>query len=128
MFHIMLSLTKDQRNHPAIQHALQVRESVAFSDYSCFFRLHKKCPNLGIFLMELLVPTMRMRGIRRMAKAFRPSFDLIVCLHQLGFNEDEMDEGKEWLKACGGVIIDSDFVTKDSEIHEPQTNKPSSLI
>jgi hypothetical protein len=63
-----------------------------------------------------------------MAKAIRPSFDLIVCLHQLGFKEDEMDEGKEWLKRCGGIINDTDFVTKDSEIHEPQSNKSNSLI
>jgi hypothetical protein len=125
----MLSLTNEQRSHPAIHHALQVRESVAFSDYFRFFQLHKECPNLGLFLTDLLVETMRMRGLRRIAKAFRPSLSLIVCLQLLGFDRhDKMDDGKEWLRACGAVIDESDFITKDSEIHEPETKQSSSLI
>jgi len=147
----MLSLTLKERNHPAISHALQVREAVAFSDYFWFFRLHKKSPNLGIFLTEILVPIMRMRGLRRIAKAYRPSVELSVCLQHLGFcdaaagdddgdgdnrtdgrNEDGgkiNEEGKSWLISCGAVIDGSKFVTKDSEIHAPDTkDKKNSLI
>eukprot|EP00536_Pseudo-nitzschia_multiseries_P004327 jgi/Psemu1/237550/estExt_Genewise1.C_710045 len=84
MYHIMLSLTASERNDPAISHALKVREAVALSDYFWFFRLHKTSPNLGIFLTELLVPTVRLRGLRRIARAYRPSIDLDVCFTQLG--------------------------------------------
>lgn len=156
MFHIMLSLTLQDRKHPAIQHALKVREAVASSDYYWFFRLHKSCPNLGVFLTDLLVPTMRLRGLRRIAKAYRPSIELIVCLQFLGFgckndvdqstssgaNGDEAttggtmndsgavdDEGKSWLLSCGGVVEGSKLITKDSDIHVPNTDtKKNSLI
>eukprot|EP00533_Pseudo-nitzschia_delicatissima_P003636 CAMPEP_0116095264 /NCGR_PEP_ID=MMETSP0327-20121206/9571_1 /TAXON_ID=44447 /ORGANISM="Pseudo-nitzschia delicatissima, Strain B596" /LENGTH=775 /DNA_ID=CAMNT_0003586921 /DNA_START=120 /DNA_END=2447 /DNA_ORIENTATION=- len=149
MFHIMLSLTPEHRNHPAIQHALKVREAVASSDYVGFFSSHKACPNLGVFLTGLLVPTMRMRGLRRIAKAYRPSIDLSVCLQYLGFGDNDVEsagdetkiketdgggkideEGKSWLISCGGVVEGSKFVTKDSQIHAPETPeaKKNSLI
>jgi len=154
MFHIMLSLTMKERNHPAIRHALRVREAVASSDYFWFFRLHKSSPNLGVFLTDLLVPTMRMRGLRRIAKAFRPSIDLSVCLRYLGFCNGDGDfqssskekddktkfdeinndsgkineEGKSWLISCGGVIKGSKFVTNDSEIHSPDRGKTKNSL
>lgn len=153
MFHIMLSLSPKERDHPAIHHALKVREAVAFSDYFWFFRLHKTSPNLGVFLTELLVPTMRLRGLRRIAKAYRPSVEAHVCLRQLGFCNDEVvsgedekdgdgpksdngfsgkidEEGKSWMISCGCVIDGATFVTKDSNIHAPEVKdkKKNSLI
>ena len=149
MFHIMLSLTPNERVHPAISHALKVREAVASSDYFRFFRLHKNSPNLGVFLTDLLVPTMRMRGLRRIAKAYRPSIELSVCLQQLGFCDQNNDrrnentenvsksnnhsgkveaEGKSWLISCGGVIEGSKFLTKDSVIHAPDTEKTKNSL
>eukprot|EP00531_Pseudo-nitzschia_arenysensis_P006272 CAMPEP_0116126990 /NCGR_PEP_ID=MMETSP0329-20121206/6612_1 /TAXON_ID=697910 /ORGANISM="Pseudo-nitzschia arenysensis, Strain B593" /LENGTH=809 /DNA_ID=CAMNT_0003621081 /DNA_START=121 /DNA_END=2550 /DNA_ORIENTATION=- len=142
MFHIMLSLSSEDRKYPAIQHALKVREAVASSDYFSFFSLHNNCPNLGVFLTDLLIPTMRMRGLRRIAKAYRPSIELRVCLKYLGFGADDAtseeakdsskidDEGKSWLISCGGIVEGSRFVTKDSQIHAPATpeDKKNSLI
>ncbi len=142
MFHIMLSLSSEDRKNPAIEHALKVREAVASSDYYSFFSLHNNCPNLGVFLTGLLVPTMRMRGLRRIAKAYRPSIELSVCLKYLGFgansiaSEEEkgsnkIDNGGEsWLISCGGIVEGSRFVTKDSQIHAPATpeDKKNSLI
>jgi len=144
MLNIMLSLTPKERVHPVINHALKVREAFASSDYHGFFRLHKSSPNLGVFLTELLVPTMRMRGLRRIAKAYRPSIELSLCLQRLGFCDDDIEfrsktiddksncqkidkdsgkieEGKSWLISCGGVIEELKFVTKDSVIHAPDT-------
>lgn len=144
--HIMSSLTSTERIHPAIRHALQVREAVAFSDYFWFFRLHKNSPNLGNFLTDLLVPNMRMRSLRRIAKAYRPSIEVNVCLQQLGFHDNDdcvkgdgektgwggsvklcSKVGKSWLISCGVNIDGSKVITKDSEIHAPNT-KTNSLI
>jgi len=144
MFHIMLSLTSKERNHPAICHALKVREAIASSDYFWFFRLHKSSPNLGFFLTELLVPIMRMRGLRRIAKAYRPSIELSACLQYLGFRNGSIEsssskeigsdsgkvdeEGKSWLISCGGVIEGPTFITKDSEIHAPDTKSTKNSL
>lgn len=126
MFKIMLSLSSQQRSHPAIAHALRVRETVAFGDYLQFFRLHKQSPNLGRHLTSLLVPTIRLRALRVMAKAFRPSLALEVCTHQLGF--DALEEGREWLASCGCVIEGSNVMMKDSTIRVPEVEKKNSLI
>jgi hypothetical protein len=126
MFKIMLYLTSQQRSHPAVAHALKVREALAFGSYLQFFRLHEKSPNLGRYLTALILPTMRMRALRRMAKAFRPWLDVEVCVRHLGFESTE--EGKEWLISCGCVIEKSSVIMKDSAIHEPVVDKKNSLI
>jgi hypothetical protein len=124
---IMLSLTSYQRSRPAIAHALKVREAMASGDYLSFFRLLVSTPNLGHHLTSLIIPTMRLRGLRRMAKAYRPALDIQVCIDQLGFGES-VEEGKDWLIRCGCVVDGSTIIMKDSVIKEPEEVKKNSLI
>ncbi|KAL3943048.1 MAG: hypothetical protein SGBAC_002867 [Bacillariaceae sp.] len=126
MLKIMLSLSDDQRQHPAIEHALEVRECMALGNYLKFFRLHDLTPNLGDKLTSRIVPTMRLRGLRRMAKAYRPTVGLRVCTEHLGF--DSMEEGKDWLVRCGCVLDGPKILMKDSVVHEPGEDKKNSLI
>lgn len=126
MFKIMLSLSDEQRQHPAIEHALKVRECIALGNYLHFFRLHDLSPHLGDKLTSRIVPTMRLRGLRRMAKAYRPTLDIRVCTEHLGF--DSVEEGKDWLVRCGCVLDGSQIVMKDSVICEPGEDKKHSLI
>lgn len=127
LFNIILSLTPEQRQDPAIRHALEVRESVSLGDYKRFFGLHKTAPNLGRFLTERMVATMRMRSLRPIAKAFRPSVELDFVLRQLGFGTDS-EEGKQWLISCGCVMDGDQVMTKDSVVHEPIVETKNSLI
>lgn len=126
MFKIMLSLTTEQRHNPAIAHALKVREAIEFGDYISFFRLHKSTPNIGQQLTALIVPTMRLRGLRRIAKAYRPTVEIQVCTQQLGFDSEE--EGKRWLMSFGCIMDGPNISTKDSVIQEPEEEKKNSLI
>ncbi|CAJ1950552.1 unnamed protein product [Cylindrotheca closterium] len=126
MLKIMLSLNEDQRQHPAIEHALQVRECMALGNYLKFFRLHDLSPNLGDKLTSRIVPTMRLRGLRRMAQAYRPTLDARICTEHLGF--DSLEEGKDWLVRCGCVLDGPKILMKDSVIHEPGEDTKNSLI
>ena len=86
--------------------------------------------------MNLLVPAMRMRGLRRMIKAYRPSVDLNVCLQQLGLigrdhdetEGDDVKEGTAFLVSCGVVVKDAKVLSKDSDVHDPIVDKKNSLI
>jgi hypothetical protein len=127
LFNIILSLTPEQREDPAIRHALDVRESVSLGDYKRFFRLHETAPHLGRFLTERMVATMRMRSLRPIAKAFRPSVELDFVLRQLGFAADS-EGGKQWLISCGCVMDGDQVMTKDSVVHEPIVETKNSLI
>lgn len=135
---------QSQQHSPAIDHALQVREAVAASDYLQFFRLHRTAPNLGGYLTSRLVPTMRFRALSRIVKAYRPSIPVKVCTRIfLGFDahnkgeitngkEDDVDDtqGLEYLQSCGCIIKDGTLLTKESEakLHHSRGNKPNSLI
>jgi hypothetical protein len=127
LFNIMLSLTLEQRQDPAIRHALQVREAVSLGDYTKFFGLHETAPNLGRFLTERMVATMRMRALMPIAKAYRPSVELEFVLRQLGFAADSK-KGKQWLISCGCVMDGDQVMTKDTVVHEPIVETKNSLI
>lgn len=125
-----LEITKLLRHctGPALQHALQVREAVASSDYLQFFRLQRDVPNLGDCLTRRMAPTMRLRALMRITKAFRPSLDLTVCKEWLGLGS--IEECRSWIESCGGMTSETIFLTKESDgaIHEPRQEKTNSLI
>ena len=136
LFKIMLSLSPEQRNDPSIAHALKVRVAVADNDYHSFFRLQDKCPNLGAYLMDMMIGHIRAIGLQCMVKAYRPSLSVKFILQELGFsvNGDELDleEGLSWLKHCGCKLSDDGdtVLTKDTALIESNLvgKKASSLI
>lgn len=113
---------------PALEHALQVRHAVALSDYLQFFRLHETVPNLGNCLTQCIVPTMRLRAMKRITRAYRPSLDLMACTQWLGLGSK--DDCRRWIESCGGKTDETTFLTKESDgaIHEPQQEEKNSLI
>ena len=125
--------TKEE-DQEIVEHALQVRQAVASSDYVKFFRLHQTTPKLGKYLTARMVPTLRLRALRRVVKAYRPSIELEVCWKQWwGFSRDDgKKEGRAWMESCGAKISDdgSLLLTKESDgaIHEPQDTVQNSLI
>ena len=134
MMKILLTLSSEQRADPTISHALKVRVAVAEFDYHAFFTLQDDCPNMGAYLMDYLVPSVRRDALQRIQKAFRPHIPVDYVLSELGFDmadEEDAKEGREWLQSCGCKFSDDgkSFLTKDSVLKDPDlTNKKSSLI
>eukprot|EP00521_Asterionellopsis_glacialis_P006273 CAMPEP_0195281204 /NCGR_PEP_ID=MMETSP0707-20130614/618_1 /TAXON_ID=33640 /ORGANISM="Asterionellopsis glacialis, Strain CCMP134" /LENGTH=841 /DNA_ID=CAMNT_0040340071 /DNA_START=31 /DNA_END=2556 /DNA_ORIENTATION=- len=133
LLELMLSLSNEQREDPCIQHALKVRVAVAEFDYHGFFRLQDSCPNLGAFLMDIMVPQIRFGALQRVCKAFRPSLPVKFILNEFGFDYEDcaqFKEGKDWLISCGCAISDDGktLLTKDSAVTESNLTKKSSLI
>jgi SAC3 family protein LENG8/THP3 len=131
LFKIMTGLSSDERCDPAIHHALQVRVAVADMDYNKFFQLRKACPNLGMHLMDLIVPGMRYNAILRICNAYRPSVEVKFVLSELGFGSpDDMDRGASWLSSCGCVLSDdkTTWNTKETVVRESDLVDKNSLI
>ena len=91
------------------------------------------------YLMDFMVPTMRLLGLQRICKAYRPTVSLKFVISELGFKppdtngEKEMlEQGRSWIQSCGGKFDNdkSDLLTKDSEISAPSDTetKKNSLI
>lgn len=55
--------------HPAVSHALRVRQAISMTDYHLFFSLYETTPNLGQHIMGKLLQTTRVEALRRIIKA-----------------------------------------------------------
>lgn len=135
LFKIMLNLTPEQQKHPSIVHALKVRVAVADNDYHAFFHLQDRAPNLGAFLMDFIVPSIRAIGLKAMMKAYRPSMSVDFILSELGFvfhGVIDRIKGDAWLKNCGCKFnLDRTMIlTKETSLNNSvlSGNHKSSLI
>ena len=133
LFQLMLSLSTKERETVAIRHALQVREAVADVDYHRFFCLRDNCPNLGAYLMDYIVPTIRHKALLRICKAYRPSVRVEFVLKELGFETEkasDLEFGRTWLLSCSCVLMEDGKVinTKESSVTESDMETKKSLI
>lgn len=71
--------------HPAVQHALQVREAVAGGDFAAFFKLYAAAPNLGRALMDMALPRVRYSALHVLTRAYQPSVPVALVARLLGF-------------------------------------------
>jgi hypothetical protein len=79
MYSVLSSITDKLRADPAVAHALAVRAAVAVNDYHRFFQLYVDAPNMAGFLMDPMVPAIRLAALRAMCKAYvLPSLDECV--------------------------------------------------
>lgn len=69
MYSVLSRVTSDLRSNKGIIHALAVREAVAMNDYHRFFLLYEKAPNMSGYVMDRMVPAIRLRALRVMCKA-----------------------------------------------------------
>jgi hypothetical protein len=66
---IMVEIKSTHANDIAVQHALQVRSSLATSNYHRFFLLYKETPNMGTYLIHQFIERERIYALRTMCKA-----------------------------------------------------------
>lgn len=66
---LLASLTPEQRADPGVQHALDVRSSLARSNYHRFFKLFLAAPKMGPYMMDHFVERERVAALVVMSKA-----------------------------------------------------------
>ena len=59
------------RAHPAVAHALQVRQALVFSQFPAFFKLYATAPNLGSALMDMCFSRVRFAALETVVDAFK---------------------------------------------------------
>lgn len=127
----MLQLTPEQRRDGCVHHALLVRSAVAESDYHKFFQLQDSAPNMGDYLMDKIVPSIRQGALQRICKAYKPSVSSDFVLKELGFdvqNTEEVEGGKAWMESCGCKFEGGLLLTKDAIVKESVGSVKNSLI
>lgn len=96
---LLADLTNEQRNAPAVKHALDVRSAVSFGNYYRLFQLYKNAPNLGGYIMDTWIQRERLYACKVMFKGIRPALPLNYVTDILVFdNEFESKEvNHQWL-------------------------------
>lgn len=57
--------------HPAVAHALKVRQALVFSRFTAFFHLYASAPNLGRALMDMCFSRVRFAALETVVDAFK---------------------------------------------------------
>lgn len=66
---LLANLTPEQRADECVQHALDVRSSLATANYHRFFRLFLAAPKMGPYMMDHFVERERVNALMVMTKA-----------------------------------------------------------
>ncbi|KAI8865760.1 hypothetical protein GQ42DRAFT_129103, partial [Ramicandelaber brevisporus] len=99
----LANLTPRQRQQdPAIGNALAIQRALATGDHFTFFKLYKRIPNHGKYIVDQFINRERLAYLRRMCTAFRPAI-LVAELTQL-LAMDKTTAVKKWLKELGITI------------------------
>ncbi|KAG1464914.1 hypothetical protein G6F46_002540 [Rhizopus delemar] len=85
----MADLTAEQKENAFVQHALQVRSSLATSNYHRFFYLYNTAPNMGAYLMDQFIERERVQSLLILCKAYRTGISLGFIQKELGFELKE---------------------------------------
>ncbi|KAL9549397.1 hypothetical protein MBANPS3_005219 [Mucor bainieri] len=86
---IMAYLTPDQKHNAFVQHALNVRSSLATANYHRFFNLYKNAPNMGGYLMDHFCERERVHALMVLCKSCRPDIPLAFIQKELAFDSQE---------------------------------------
>lgn len=65
----MAELTVEQKENEFVQHALNVRSSLATGNFHRFFILYRTAPNMGAYLIDQFCERERVRGLIILCKA-----------------------------------------------------------
>jgi len=120
---MLQELGKDIRQHEAVQHANRVREAVRDDNYVAFFRLHEEAPFMGAYLMDIYTQSMRVKGLRTMCRAYRPTIPVDTVRETLVFDDDEEDEEGQ---AFSTFLQEQGVVVKEGS-DPPQIDTKASL-
>ncbi|KAL3758053.1 hypothetical protein ACHAWU_002986 [Discostella pseudostelligera] len=115
----MNEYNQSQTQNECIHHALLVRAAVADSNYHQFFQLQDMAPNMGNYLMDKLIPSVRQGALQRICKAYRPSVSVSFVLQELGFDikrKKEVKGAMTWMTNCGCIFEDGMLLTKDTTL------------
>ncbi|KAI0794018.1 SAC3/GANP/Nin1/mts3/eIF-3 p25 family-domain-containing protein [Fomes fomentarius] len=87
-------LTAQQKEAPAVRHALAVQRAMAMGNYHALFDLYMNAPNMGAYIMDHFIDRERIRALMVITKAYR-TLQLSFIQNELAF--DTLEAAREFL-------------------------------
>ena len=107
------------RTHPAVAHALKVRQALVFSQFTAFFKLYATAPNLGRALMDMCFSRVRFAALETVVDAFKNSkVKILYAATVLGF----------LVKPEGGPGSQPEVVSVDTAVNVDAHTPEGSLV
>jgi SAC3 family protein LENG8/THP3 len=103
---ILISLSERAKRHPAVIHALSVRQSIRRENFHRFFQLYKTTPNMGAYILDHMLDGLRLQVLFRMCKAYKPHIPTSWLVEELGF--DDTIIGESFLIKAGCVLSEQE--------------------
>ncbi|KAJ2573098.1 hypothetical protein IW140_000497, partial [Coemansia sp. RSA 1813] len=79
----LATMRPDERQDPAVKHALDVRAAMATGNSHAFFNLYANVPNMGGYLMDNFIDRERCIALQKLCKAFRPKLSVTFITKEL---------------------------------------------
>lgn len=120
---MMAGMTSQQRASPLVQFSLSMRRLKDECNYQRFFKTYKaNAPLHAAYLTSKLVPVMRYKALRRVAKAYKPTkMPLTWLAKTLDF--DSTLDAKSWALLRGACIRNGQLITEHCDIHKPRSTE-----
>ena len=106
-------------------HALEVRRAVQSDNFVRFFKLYKETPNLGNFLLDLMLYSWRLQAAIKIVKSYKPTVELSYVSKLLGF--PNVGECEDFLKEAGCQFLRSSAPDGSGEILCLDTKNSTSI-
>lgn len=121
--YILSTLKPAALRDPAVAHALLIRESVRQECYHRFFKLYQVTPNMGNYIIDLMMDSYRLQTLVRMCKAYKPNLALSFVVDELAF--DSLENGEAFVVKGGCILTDS---LNDAGVVERMINTKDSVV
>ncbi|EMD38887.1 hypothetical protein CERSUDRAFT_112615 [Gelatoporia subvermispora B] len=95
-------LTNEQKEDPAVRHALDVQRALALGNYHALFELYLNAPNMGAYIMDHFIDRERVRALIVMTKAYR-ILSLSFVQNELAF--DTLATASDFLAEHGAAFF-----------------------
>mmetsp|Transcript_29087 Transcript_29087/g.39971 ORF Transcript_29087/g.39971 Transcript_29087/m.39971 type:complete len:569 (+) Transcript_29087:179-1885(+) len=128
----MASIPEAATKDEAVAHAFEVRKAVQQDNYHRFFRLYRKTPNMGMYILDLLVSNYRLQALQRICKGYKPDVAVSFVAQELAFDCDELCV--EFMKKLGCVVVKGSpevgqlLNTKDSVVDTTVLSESAALL
>lgn len=83
-------------------HALQLRSAARADNYHSFFQLYRSTPNMGTYILDIMLDSVRLKAVQRICKAYNPTVPVSFVLEELAFEDGT--EGEEFLTKIGCAL------------------------
>lgn len=106
--------------HEAVVHALQIRQALQLDNYHKFFKLYLSTPNMGAYILDLMIDNWRVICLQKMCRSYKPEVTAQFVIDELAFTDTAL--GIDFMRKVGCVLA------TDKETKQLMWNTKDSVI